>query len=135
MARITQFPNEARGSVLTIAEMKKNVSTPILYLSEFARWTQAQGFCKAESNFECQRGLSTKYVANNSSTGNGNIRSEMQGRPICKFPPLHLAWICTGEGEMIVEGVGAFNADYKLAYEGAMLQSEALNRIINQLNK
>lgn len=36
---------------------------------------------------------------------------------------------------MIVEGVGAFNADYKLAYEGAMLQSEALNRIINKLNK
>lgn len=36
---------------------------------------------------------------------------------------------------MIVKSGGAFNADYKQAYEGAMLQIEALNRIIKQLNK
>lgn len=109
--------------------------TPIQRLREFARWTQAQGFCKAESDFERQCGLSTKYIANNSSTGKGNIGTEMLGRIIRKFPQLNLAWICTGEGEMIVESVGAFNADYKQAYEGAMLQIEALNRIIKQLNQ
>lgn len=109
--------------------------TPIQRLREFARWTQAQGFCKAESDFERQCGLSTKFVANNSSTGKGNIGTEMLGRIIRKFPQLNLAWICTGEGEMIVESVGAFNTDYKQAYEGAMMHVEALNRIIKQLNK
>lgn len=99
------------------------------------RWTQAQGFFVAEIDFERQCGLSTKYIANNSSTGKGNIGTEMLGRVIRKFPQLNLAWICTDEGEMIVKSGGAFNADYKQAYEGAMLQIEALNRIIKQLNK
>ena len=52
------------------------------------------------------------------------------------LPQLNLAWICTGDGAMLMQGGdNALNADYKQAYEGAMMQVEALNRIIKQLNK
>lgn len=57
-----------------------------LDLRKFVRWTQAQGFFVAEIDFERQCGLSTKFVANNSSTGKGNIGTEMLGRIIRKFP-------------------------------------------------
>ena len=60
----------------------------------------------------------------------------MLGRIVKAFPQLNLAWICTGEGTMLIQGGGnSLNADYKQAYEGAMMQIEALNRIIKQLNK
>lgn len=67
-------------------------------------------------------------------TGKGNIGTEMLGRIIKAFPQLNLAWICTCEGAMTMQG-GDLNADYKMACEGAMLQMEALNRIIKQLNQ
>lgn len=57
------------------------------------------------------------------------------GRIVKAFPQLNLAWICTGEGAMTMQGGGDLNADYKQAYEGAMMQVEALNRIIKQLNQ
>lgn len=108
--------------------------TPIQRLREFVKWAQGQGFCKSEYDFERICSLSPKYISNNMHTGKGNIGTEMLGRIIKAFPQLNLAWICTGEGAMTMQGGGDLNADYKLAYEGAMLQIEALNRIIKQLN-
>lgn len=109
--------------------------TPILRLREFVRWAQSQGLCKSEYDFERQCGLSAKYISNNANSGKGNIGTEMLGRIVRAFPQLNLAWICTGEGAMTSQGGGDLNADYKQAYEAAMLQIEALNRIIRQLNK
>lgn len=74
-------------------------------------------------------------ITNNMHTGKGNIGNEMLGRIIKAFPQLNLAWICTGEGAMTTQGGGNLNADYKQAYEAAMMQIEALNRIIKQLNQ
>lgn len=110
--------------------------TPILRLREFAQWAQSQGLCKTERDFERICNLSAKYIPNNMNTGKGNIGTEMLGRIVKVFPQLNLAWICTGEGAMLMQGGdNALNADYKQAYEGAMMQVEALNRIIKQLNK
>lgn len=110
--------------------------SPILRLREFVRWAQIQGLCKSEPDFERLCGLSTRYIVNNVHTGKGNIGSEMLGRIVKAFPQLNLAWICTGDGAMLMQGGdNALNADYKQAYEAAMLQVEALNRIIKQLNK
>lgn len=110
--------------------------TPILRLRDFVKWAQSQGLCKSEYDFERQCSLSAKYISNNANTGKGNIGTEMLGRIVKAFPQLNLAWICTGEGAMLMQGGdNALNADYKQAYEGAMMQVEALNRIIRQLNK
>lgn len=111
-------------------------STPIRRLREFVKWAQSQGLCKSEYDFERICSLSPKYISNNMHTGKGNIGTEMLGRIIKAFPQLNLAWICTGEGAMNMQSGGdnTLNADYKQAYEAAMLQIEALNRIIKQLN-
>lgn len=110
--------------------------TPIQRLREFVKWAQSQGLCKSEYDFERICSLSPKYISNNMHTGKGNIGTEMLGRIIKAFPQLNLAWICTGEGAMTTQGGDStLNADYKQAYEGAMMQVEALNRIIKQLNQ
>ena len=112
------------------------VQTPILRLREFVRWAQSQGLCKSEYDFERQCSLSAKYISNNANSGKGNIGTEMLGRIVKAFPQLNLAWICTGEDAMLMQGGdNALNADYKQAYEAAMMQIEALNRIIKQLNE
>lgn len=111
-------------------------TTPILRLREFVRWAQSQGLCKSEYDFERKCGLSPKYISNNANTGKGNIGTEMLGRIVRVFPQLNLAWLCTGDGAMLTTGDNnVLNADYKQAYEAAMLQIEALNRIIKQLNQ
>lgn len=110
--------------------------TPIQRLRAFVQWAQSQGLCKSEYDFERICSLSAKYISNNAHTGKGNIGTEMLGRIVRVFPQLNLAWLCTGDGPMLLqEGTeSAHNADYKQAYEGAMMQVEALNRIIKQLN-
>lgn len=108
--------------------------TPILRLRAFVQWAQSHGMCKSEFDFERICSLSAKYISNNMHTGKGNIGSEMLGRIVKAFPQLNLAWICTGDGPMLMQGGdNTLNADYKQAYEGAMMQVEALNRIIKQL--
>lgn len=111
-------------------------TTPILRLREFVRWAQREELCKSEYDFERICSLSPKYISNNANSGKGNIGTEMLGRIVKTFPQLNLAWICTGDGPMLMQSGGnTLNADYKQAYEAAMLQIEALNRIIKQLNK
>ena len=70
-------------------------------------------------------------------TGKGNIGTEMLCRIVRAFPLLNLAWLCTDDGTMLNTGGGdsTLNADYKQAYEAVVLQIEALNIIIKQLNK
>lgn len=116
--------------------MNEAKPTPIQRLREFVRWAQSQGLCKSEYDFERICSLSPKYVSNNMHTGKGNIGTEMLGRIIKAFPQLNLAWICTGVGPMLMgsNNDSALNADYKQAYEAAMMQIEALNRIITQLS-
>lgn len=108
-------------------------STPIQRLREFVKWAQSQGLCKSEYDFERICSLSPKYISNNMHTGKGNIGTEMLGRIIKAFPQLNLAWICTGEGAMTMQGGGDLNADYKQAYEFAMQQINVLNNIIKKL--
>lgn len=100
------------------------------------QWVQSQGLCRNEHDFERKCSLSAKYISNNMHTGKGNIGTEMLGRIVRVFPQLNLAWLCTGDGAMLTTGENdTLNADYKQAYEGAMMQVEALNRIIKQLNQ
>ena len=108
--------------------------TPIQRLREFVKWTQLQGICKSEYEFERRCGLCPKYISNNMHTGKGNIGTEMLGRIIKTFPQLNLAWICTGEGSMTAQIKGEINMDYKQAYEGARMQIDALNKIIDKLS-
>lgn len=104
-------------------------TTPIQRLKQFVLWTKMQNICKTEYEFERKCNLSPKYITNNFNTGKGNIGTEMLGRIIRAFPQLNLAWLCTGEGNMLCTE-SDLNLDYKQAYEGAMMQVEALNRII-----
>lgn len=106
--------------------------TPILRLREFVAWAKGEGICKSEHDFERQCGLSPKYIANNSANGKGNLGTEMLGRIVRQYPILNLAWLCTGDGEMI-HGKGEGNIDYKEAYEAAMAHIEALNRLISKM--
>ena len=71
--------------------------------------------------------------------GKGNIGTEMLGRIVRAFPQLNLVWLCTGDGSMTVTAPAPapaqparidLNEDYKKAYEGAMMQVMALNRIL-----
>ncbi len=110
-------------------------STPIHRLREFVKWAQLQGLCRSEFDFERQCSLSPKYITNNIYTGKGNIGTEMLGRIIRVFPQLNLAWICTGEGSMIAQGDSKDNLDYKQAYEGAMMQVDALRKILKKLGE
>lgn len=110
-------------------------TTPVRRLRDFVAWAKREGLCKTENDFERQCSLSPKYLANNSCTGKGNIGTEMLGRIIRVYPQLNLAWICTGEGPMLMQGGGDVNADYKQAYEGAMMQIEALTRILRSQSK
>lgn len=114
--------------------MQTTDQTPILRLREFVRWAQSEGLCDNERDFERRCCLSAKYVVNNAQNGKGNIGSEMLGRIVKVYPQLNLAWICTGDGPMIIREQDT-NYDYKQAYEGAMMQIEALNRIIKSQNK
>lgn len=108
--------------------------TPIQRLRDFVMWAQSQGLCKSEYDFERKCSLCPKYISNNASTGKGNIGTEMLGRIVRVFPQINLAWLCTGTGAMLTTGDNnVLNADYKQAYEGAMMQVEALNRIIRRL--
>lgn len=108
--------------------------TPILRLRDFVQWAKSKGLCESERDFERQCCLSSNYIGNNIGNGKGNIGTEMLGRIVKVYPQLNLAWICTGNGDMVLSD-HAVNMDYKQAYEGAMMQVEALNRIIKQLNK
>lgn len=116
-------------------EKNMETITPIMRLREFVKWGQLHGLCKSENDFERQCNLSPKYIANNAHSGKGNIGTEMLGRIIRVFPQLNLAWICTGEGSMLMQGGGDVNADYKQAYEGALMQIQALSRILKSHNK
>ena len=114
--------------------MTPETTTPIQRLRKFVKWARMQNLCKSEYDFERQCSLSPKYITNNYNTSKGNIGTEMLRRIIRVFPQLNLTWLCTGEGSMISNSNSSLNMDYKKAYEGAMMQIEALNQIINKLN-
>ena len=126
-----------------------NNTTPIQRLREFVAWAKGNNMCESERDFERQCELSPKYLANNSFNGKGNLGTEILGRIVLKYPMLNLAWLCTGDGSMIngddidyehicseaiERAISKYkiNKDYKKAYESAMMQVEALNRIIGE---
>ncbi len=109
--------------------VEPTTETPIQRLRKFVSWAKDEGLCRSEYDFERQCGLAPKYLGNNSSNGKGNIGSEMLGRIIRVYPQLNLAWVCTGDGQMLMDSV--LNTDYRQAYEGAIMQIEALHRILN----
>lgn len=127
---------EYYAQVAKEAEQKEmETITPIMRLREFVKWGQLNGLCRSENDFERKCNLSPKYIANNSYSGKGNIGTEMLARIIRVFPQLNLAWICTGEGTMLNQaGNNLLHGDYKQAYEAAMKQIEALNRILKSQN-
>lgn len=80
--------------------------------------------------FEDECGLSNGYIAN-SKKSNGSIGSDMLARMVNRFPKLNLLWLCTGRGEMLINPVEKVSKNYKEAYEGAMMQVDALRKILN----
>lgn len=129
--------NEASSIAESCMETVQGMHTtnPILRLREFVFWAKQQGLCKSEYDFECQCKLSRKYITNNIHSGKGNIGTEILGRIISVFPQLNLSWLCTGKGTMLLSESSDITADYKQAYEGAMMQIEALTRIIQSKNE
>ena len=61
----------------------------------------------------------------------GAIGTDIIARIVDKFPELNVKWLCTGKGNMIETDIDA-NVNYKAAYEGAMMQIEALHKIIEE---
>lgn len=120
------------------SDLHKNILCMEYYvriIQEADKWTFSNKLCKSEYDFERICRLSPRYIANNVHTGKGNIGTEMLGRVVKAFSQVNLAWLCTGEGPMLTQGGGKLNTDYKQPNEGAMMQVEALNRIIKQLNQ
>lgn len=108
---------------------------PVERLRKFAQWAKDNGYVKGESAFERHCGLSVRYIANSLSNGkSGDMTTAIIARIYEKFPMLNLRWLCTGTGDMINYRQET-EMDYKAAYEGAMQQIAALNRIINNLEK
>lgn len=108
---------------------------PVERLRLFAKWANEQGYVKGEAAFEKYCGLSTRYIANSLSGGkSGDMTTAIISRIYEKFPMLSLVWLCTGKGQMIDYNQET-DTDYKEAYEGAMLQIVALNRIIANIKK
>ncbi|MBD5286599.1 MAG: hypothetical protein HDS27_03550 [Bacteroides sp.] len=104
-------------------------SSPILRLREFADWAKANGLCGSLYDFEKRCGLSNRYISNSIANGRGSIGAEKLGMIVKVFPMLNLRWVCNGEGRMLADDC---NTDYREAYEAAMKQIEALNRIISK---
>lgn len=112
--------------------MGENVR-PVERLRIFAKWANEQGYVKGEAAFEKHCGLSVRYIANSLSGGkSGDMTTAIISRIYEKFPMLSLVWLCTGKGSMIDYNQET-NINYKGAYEGAMQQIVALNRIIASL--
>lgn len=120
-----------------------NATTPIKRLMEFVEWAIENELCSSYSDFERKSSLAPRYIMNNNSMGKGNIGTEMLGRIVRAFPQLNLVWLCTGDGSMTVTAPAPapaqptridLNEDYKKAYEGAMMQVMALNRILKKLD-
>ena len=49
-----------------------------------------------------------------------------------KFLELNVKWLCTGQQRNMIETDIDANVNYKAAYEGAMMQIEALHKIIEE---
>lgn len=105
-------------------------TTPLSRLREFIGWAMKQGMCSTLFDFEKQCGLSHRYISNSTANGKGNVGAELLGRIVRQYPMLNLVWVCNGDGEMLNDVDASINADYKKAYEGAMMQVEVLRRII-----
>lgn len=103
-------------------------------LRTFAKYARDKGVVKGEISFEAYCGLSHKYISNAVRNGKGAIGSDIITRIADKFPELNVKWLCTGKGEMIGMDID-MNANYRAAYEGAMMQIEALRKIIEENEK
>lgn len=86
---------------------------------------------KARTSFEAYCELSNRYIYNSIRNGKGAIGTDIIARIVDKFPELNVKWLCTGKGNMIETDIDA-NVNYKAAYEGAMMQIEALHKIIEE---
>ena len=86
---------------------------------------------KGENSFEAYCELSNRYIYNSIRNGKGAIGTDIIARIVDKFPELNVKWLCTGKGNMIETDIDA-NVNYKAAYEGAMMQIEALHKIIEE---
>lgn len=97
-------------------------------LRKFIAFLKEKKMVKGEVAFESSCGLSNKYISN-ASKGKGTIGSDILSRISAKYPELNIKWICSGEGDMITIDNG-MNICYKKAYDGAMMQVEALREIL-----
>ena len=100
-------------------------------LRKFARYARDKGVVKGENSFEAYCELSNRYIYNSIRNGKGAIGTDIIARIVDKFPELNVKWLCTGKGNMIETDIDA-NVNYKAAYEGAMMQIEALHKIIEE---
>ena len=101
-------------------------------LRKFARYARDKGVVKGENSFEAYCELSNRYIYNSIRNGKGAIGTDIIARIVDKFPELNVKWLCTGKGNMIETDIDA-NVNYKAAYEGAMMQIEALHKIIGAM--
>ncbi len=115
-------------------ELPAEAGSAIERLRQFAAYERRQGVVKGESSFEVYCGLSNRYIYNAIRNGKGAIGSDMICRVAMRFPELNVDWLCTGRGEMITTPAEE-SMIYKKAYEGAMMQVEALNKILKSRGK
>lgn len=112
-------------------ENRECPDSPVSRLLQFVDWTIENGLCSSMLDFERTCGLSSRYLINAGQTPKLDFRVEKIGRIARQFPQLNLRWLCTGEGSMI-KSESQRSDGYREAYEAAMLQIEALNKIIRQ---
>ena len=84
-------------------------------LRKFARYARDKGVVKGENSFEAYCELSNRYIYNSIRNGKGAIGTDIIARIV----------------NMIETDIDA-NVNYKAAYEGAMMQIEALHKIIEE---
>lgn len=103
---------------------------PTERLRLFARWAKENGYVKGENSFESYCGLSNRYITNSLAGGkSGDMTTAIISRVHDRFPMLSLTWLCTGEGDMIIEAPEG-EIDYREAYDAAVKQILALRKII-----
>lgn len=96
----------------------------------FAMWAINNGYVKSVHAFEKRCGLSQRYIAAAmTSPHRGDLTTATVSRVYEAFPMLNTTWLCTGIGSMILPDENP-ESQYKIAYEAAMQQIAALNKII-----
>lgn len=71
-------------------------------LFDFALWCKSTKLVKSINEWEAKCSLGTKYLTNTVLSAKGSVGADILDKVHRVFPMINLAWVITGEGNMII---------------------------------